>query len=468
MLRLAEMSSAELDALLNRSQAEIEGAAAACGEIIEAVRREGDAALLQFARQFDGVDLTARGLRVAAPEFDEADGRLSGEMRGALQSSIEHIRRFHEVAVARETRWVETSPGAWCGERWTPIDAVCLYVPRGRGSFSSVACMLGVPAKLAGVPRIILCTPPGAEGRVDDATLIAARMIGIDEVYRVGGAQAVAAVAFGTDTIPTCDKIVGPGNVYVSCARRMLSLKLDPGPPAGPSESLILCDATADPGNAAWNLLIEAEHGENSCAVLVTHAEALVEPVCRAVGEARLKLTEQRRRYVDEVLARRGGIVLTRSLDESIEFANRFAAEHVAVMVAEPWAVWPRIRHAGEILFGDAPIISLGNYAMGLNAILPTGGRARVSSGVGVQDFMKRVGVGFVTREGFEALRGVVDVMSRDEGFSAHHEAVGEWRMLNAECRMQNGEWRMANSEIRTPHASEGSCVRPPRGHQNP
>lgn len=434
VLRLAEMSSAELDALLHRSQAEIEGVGAACGEIIEAVRREGDAALLRFTRQFDGADLTTLGVRVAAAEFEEAERRLPREIRGALQSAIEHIRRFHELAVPRETRWVETSPGVWCGERWTPIDAVSLYVPRGRGSFSSVACMLGVPAKLAGVPRIIMCTPPGADGQVDDATLVAARLIGIEEVYRVGGAQAVAAVAFGTATIPACDKIVGPGNVHVSCARRMLSMRLDPGPPAGPSESLILCDATADPGNVAWNLMIEAEHGENSCAVLVTHAEAMVEPVCHAVGEARLELSEQRRRYVDEVLARRGGIVVTRSLDESIEFANRFAAEHVAVMVAEPWAVWPRIRHAGEILFGDAPIISLGNYAMGLNAILPTGGRARVSSGVGVQDFVKRIGVGFVTREGFEALRGVVDVMSRDEGFSAHHEAVREWVMPNAEC----------------------------------
>jgi histidinol dehydrogenase len=324
---------------------------------------------------------------------------------------------------------MEVDTGVWCGERWTPVDAACLYVPRGRGAFSSVACMLAVPAKLAGVKRLIICTPPGPDGEVDAATLYAARRIGVDEIYRVGGAQAVAAVAFGTETIPACDKIVGPGNVWVSAARQLLARRIDPGPPAGPSESLIVSDGTADPDNVAWNLLIEAEHGENSCALMVTHDPAEAVQVASAAGRLLDRLTDQRRAYASEVLSSRGGILVTSSLEESCEFASRFAGEHVALMVSEPWAVLPLIRNAGEILLGEFPVMSLANYAMGINAVLPTGGCAKTASGVSVRDFMKSSSIGFVTRDGFETLRRVVPTLSADEGFSAHHLAVENWNL---------------------------------------
>jgi histidinol dehydrogenase len=323
---------------------------------------------------------------------------------------------------------VEVDSGVWCGERWTPIDSVCLYVPRGRGAFSSVACMLGVPARLAGVERIVICTPPGPGGEVDAATLYVARSLGIEEIYRIGGAQAVAAVAYGTETVPRCDKIVGPGNVWVSAARQLLARTLDPGPPAGPSESLIVSDGTADPENVAWNLMIEAEHGENSCALLVTSDRDEAERVAAAVARLVERLTEERRAYVEEVLARRGGILITDGIESSCRFADRFAAEHVALMIEEPWARLSSVRNAGEIMLGNHAVMSLANYAMGINAILPTGGWARTTSGVAVTDFMKRTSLGFVTEEGFERLGEVVSVMSRDEGFSAHHLAVEEWK----------------------------------------
>jgi histidinol dehydrogenase len=428
ILVLDELTPAAVDELLDRRVWDEPRVVAAAREIVETVRAGGDAAVADCIARFDGVRLTPDRFRVGRDEIEQAASRLDPAMRRAIDKSIDNIRRFHDTQRPTGDRLVEVEPGVWCGERETAIGSACLYVPRGRGSFSSVACMLGVPATIAGVERPIICTPPGPQGEVDSATLYAAQQMGIDEIYRVGGAQAVAAVAFGTETIPRCDKIVGPGNVYMSAARQLLAQTIDPGPPAGPSESLIVGDGSADPDNVAWNLLIEAEHGENSCALLLTHDPGEARAVAAAVEGKLVRLTDSRRAYAEEVLSRRGGILITESLDASCRFADRFAAEHVALMVAEPWDVLPRVRNAGEILLGSFPIMSLANYAMGINAILPTGGWARSTSGVSVLDFLKRTSIGFVTEQGFRRLREVVPVMSRDEGFSAHHLSVESWK----------------------------------------
>ncbi|HNO77728.1 MAG TPA: histidinol dehydrogenase [Phycisphaerae bacterium] len=402
-------------------------AADTCRDVIENVRTRGDEALFDYTRQFDKVDLTSCGLRVGKDEFAAAEENLDADMRAALAHAIRNINRFHTQQMPADEPMMEVEPGVWCGDRWTPLDSVCLYVPRGRGAFSSVMCMLGVPAVVAGVERIVVCTPPGPDGRVDDATLVAANLIGIDCVYRIGGAQAVAAMAYGTATIEPCTKIVGPGNVYVSAARQLLSDRIDPGSPAGPSESIVLCDAGINPDNAAWNLLIEAEHGENSCAVMVTHDGVLARQVAGAVAKKIELMSPQRQAFASQVLEENGGIVVTTSLEESVAFVNAFAPEHLAIMSDRGDEIVKSIRNAGEILIGDYPIISLGNYAMGLNAILPTGGRAMTRSCVSVLDFLKRSSVGKVNREGFGAIGDVVSVMSRDEGFSAHHLAVENW-----------------------------------------
>ncbi len=383
--------------------------------------------MIDCTRRFDGVELTPETLRVSDEELDRAGAGLDDGLRRALDTALANIRRFHETQLPRPLELLEVADGIWCGERTTAIDSACLYVPRGRGAFASVAAMLGVPARVAGVERVIVCTPPGPDGTVDAATLYVTAQLGIRDVFRVGGAQAIAAVAHGTESIPACDKVVGPGNVWVSAARELLRGTIDTGPPAGPSESLILADGAADPRNVAWNLMIEAEHGENSTALLVTDCPRLAEEVARTVGSLVSTLTAERRAFVTEVLAQRGGVLVADTLDDAIDFANRFGSEHLALMVAEPWSLLPRIRHAGEILLGDYPIMSLANYAMGINAILPTGGRARTWSGISVRDFTKRTSIGFVTREGYRALRDVVPALSRDEGFSAHHEAVLDW-----------------------------------------
>ncbi len=428
ILELETADDATIREILERRTVSDPSATEVCREIIETVRLGGDAALVAFTQRFDRADISVDGPRVPAAAIEQAEQRLDPVVREALDDAMRNIARFHQLQLPPPFEFQEMSPGVACGERWTPIDSVCLYVPRGRGSFSSVACMLAVPARLAGVGRITLLTPPAPDGSVDAATLYVARKTGIDEVFRVGGAQGIAAVAFGTESVPRSDKVIGPGNVHVNTARDLLAGILDPGPPAGPSESLLLADRSAPTENIAWNLLIEAEHGENSCALLLTDDPRLAIEVAAAVERLLDRLTPERRAFATEVLNRRGGILVTSGLDASIEFANRFAAEHVALMVADPDAVWPRIRNAGEILIGDYPIFSLANYAMGINAVLPTGGRARTRSGVSIRDFFKTTSVGRVSGEGFEALRKVVVPLSRDEGFSAHHEAVLAWQ----------------------------------------
>jgi len=429
ILYAAACDNPPLPAELLRVAPSAREAEASAREIIDVVRTRGDDALIEFARRFDNADISRLGLRATLEEFSAARDAVSSEVRDALTHAIRNIRALHAAQKPAPLTLVEVEPGVSCGDRFTPIDSVCLYVPRGRGAFSSVMCMLGVPAVIAGVPRIIVCTPPGTDGRVDAATLVAADMLGIREIYRVGGAQAVAAVAFGTQSIPACTKIVGPGNVYVSAARTLLSDVIDPGPPAGPSESAILCDGSADPTNAAWNLLIEAEHGENSCAILVTHDAAYAARVADVVSTLLPRLSVERRAFAVEVLNRNGGIIVTASLAASVALVNAFAPEHLALMCRDPWAVLSEVRNAGEVLLGDFPIISLGNYAAGVNAILPTGGRARTHSCVSVDTFMKRSSVAHVTQCGFASLAPVISTLSRDEGFSAHHLAVENWNV---------------------------------------
>lgn len=428
LLELDSLDEPTLDSLLRRrpwdDPAVIEGARA----IVDDVRSRGDAALVERTARHDGVRLAVEDLTVSDAESDAAADAVAPPLRAAIDRALDNVRRVHERQRPAPFEAVETEPGVWCGERWLPYDSAALYVPRGRGAFSSVAVMVGVPAIVAGVRDLTLLTPPGPDGSVDAATLYVARRLGIGRVVRVGGAQAVAAAAFGTETVPRCDAILGPGNVWVAAARRLLADTIDPGPPAGPSESLVVADRTADPDNAAWNLLIEAEHGENSAAVLVTDDADVARRVVAAVERFMERLTDRRREYASIVLSRRGGVVLASDRDAMLGFANRFAAEHVALMVADPWDAVGKLRHAGEILLGDTPVISVANYVMGVNAILPTGGAARTRSPLSVRDYGKYTSVAWMSRDGFRAVRDAVPPFSRDEGFSAHHEAVLAWR----------------------------------------
>lgn len=425
---LKDLGPAELGRLLDRRPWTEPAVLAAARAIVDDVRERGDDAVFAATHRFDGVDLRATGARVDAGAIAAAEAMVPAPVRAAIDTALAAITKVHRAQLGPAMRLDQPSPGTWCGERVTPIDSVGLYVPRGRGAFASVAMMLGVPATLAEVPRIVLFTPPGPDGSVDPATLLVAQRLGIRDIVRVGGAQAVATAAFGTASLPKVSKFVGPGNVYVAAARALLGEEFDTGPACGPSESLIVADRSADAANVAWNLLIEAEHGENSTAVLVTDDRTLANAVAGKLAEFVPRLLPARRVFAERVLRERGGVLLAASLDAALAFADRFASEHVALMVADPWSALDRIRNAGEILLGDCPLFSLANYVLGINAILPTGGRARTQSGISVHDFQKRTSVAWIRQAGLDAARDAVVALSRDEGFSAHHEAVLAWR----------------------------------------
>ncbi|NLL58235.1 MAG: histidinol dehydrogenase [Firmicutes bacterium] len=423
---LAALTEREYRKLLRRSETDISAHLPLAMEVINRVREEGDKALLDYTMKFDGISLEGKSLRVTEKEIAEAFDNLDNPTRDTLQYAAENIKKFHREQLPPEMWLKEIDGGLLAGEKVTPISDVCLYVPRGKGSFPSVMLMLGIPAVIAGVPRIVVCTPPGAGGEVDALTLAAAHLAGIREIYRVGGMQAIAAVAYGTESIPRCRKVVGPGNAYVNAAKRLLYGVLDVGLPAGPSEAIILADEHADPRIVALDLLIEAEHGPDSSSLLVTHSRELAEAVARLMPEMVTKLPEEKRRFVETVFNNYGGIVLTATLEESIRFINDFAPEHLEILTADPFSVLPQIKNAGEILLGAFTPITLCNFLLGPNAILPTGSFAKTFSGVSVHDFLKRSSFGYVTPEGFDRVREAAVRFAEAEGFWAHAMAVRE------------------------------------------
>jgi histidinol dehydrogenase len=421
---LSELSPQARQTLMRRVRANHSNVEGVVREIIDDVRARGDEALVEQTQRLDNVAVPLDGIRVTEEEFATAESTLDPRLAQALDTAITNIREHHKAQLPQPSWMHEVRPGVIAGERWTPIASVGLYVPRGKGSFPSVMTMLCIPAVIAGVPEIAVCTPPGENATVDAASLVAAKMCGVSTVYKVGGAQAVAALTYGTETVRRVEKIVGPGNQYVSAAKRVLYGEVDPGPPAGPSESIILADGSGDPELVARELLVEAEHGPDSAALLVTHVARLAEAVTKIIPGLLDELPPKRRGFVETVLAGYGGIVHTASLAESIDFVNEWAPEHLRVIVANPFELLPRILHAGEVLLGENTSIPFGNFVVGVNAILPTGGMARSQSCVGVLDFMKRSGFAYVTDEGAAAIAPVAVALAQYEDFPAHASAA--------------------------------------------
>lgn len=425
----ASLSAEGRAALLKRSEADLSGVIEKVKPIIEAVRTEGDAALARFARDLDKSSVSEDQIQVTPAEFDAAFKQVDAKVVEAIQFGIENIRSFHEEQKP-ETMWMkEIRPGAFAGDRFTPIQSVALYVPRGKGSFPSVTMMTSVPAVVAGVPNISIVTPPAPDGSVDAATLVAARLAGVETVYKVGGAQAVAAVAFGTKTIKPALKIVGPGSPWVVAAKRLLSGVLDTGLPAGPSEAVIFADDTVHGGLAALDLLIEAEHGPDSSAYLVTHSRRVVDEALAALPDHWARMTEQRVAFSTAVLTgKTGGIILTSSVEESYAFINSYAPEHLEILSTEPYDHLGRITEASEILLGQHTPCSIGNFGLGPNAVLPTSRWARTYGPLSVTDFVKRSSIGYVTAAGFPLLAGHAHTLALYEGFSSHALAVSPLR----------------------------------------
>ncbi len=422
--RWGELDKETRDRLMSRSGSDIEGFLEQARSIVHEVRDHGDAALIDQAKRFDNADISAEGVAVPQEAIAAAADRLDPGVRTAMDVAFKNIETFHRHQMPDRLNVIEIAPGLFGGEQVTPFESVALYIPRGTAAYPSVLLMLGIPAWVAGVERVCVVSPPSADGSIDAATLYAAQRLGITEVYRMGGAGAVAALAYGTDTVPAVQKVVGPSNIYATAAKRLLADRIDPGPPAGPSESIVLADGHADVDLVAADVLIEAEHGPYSASLLVTPDEALGRAVAEKLPSLAAAFPQKQQDYITRVMSNYGGVVLTGDLDQAIEVCNAYAAEHLQVHTQNPWEILPRLRHAGEIMLGPWTPTSICNYALGVNAILPTGGRAKTASVVTVWDFLKRTSVSYATQEGFESLADHVIRLADFEGFPAHSAAV--------------------------------------------
>ena len=407
---LSQLSTTQYKRLLRRAEVEIDDLIDYVRPIVRDVRDRGDAALIEYMEKFDQIQLTPERLRVSREEIEQAHHELDPNVYEAIKHAISNVHKLHEQQMPSQQTFTQVAPGVMVGEKVTPISSVALCVPGRKGIFPSVMYMLATPAHIAGVPRIVVCTPPGADGTIDSASLVAADLCGVHEIYRIGGPHAIAALAYGTETIQRVHKITGPGNAYVSAAKRLLYGTVDVGLPAGPSESILLADEYANPELVARDLLIEAEHGQ----LLAEKMAALPEPrqtFCHTGFESE-KGT--------------GGIVLTETLRQAVTFTNDYAPEHLEVQVQEPFALLGELKNAGEILIGPYTPFCIGNYSAGTNAVLPTGGFAPTYSCTSVYDFLKRTGLAYVTEEGYGPLSETTRRLAEFEHFPAHANAVTE------------------------------------------
>ncbi|MGE4251548.1 MAG: histidinol dehydrogenase [Parvibaculaceae bacterium] len=429
VVRLAGLSPEERKRCLARTESDLGPYLEKVEPIVAAVAAEGDAALARFTRQFDKAPVTPDRLAATPEDFIRARKSLSSDMIEAISFAAGNIARFHGDQRPEEMWLHEISPGAFAGDRMSPIPSVACYVPRGKGSFPSSVLMTCIPARVAGVEKVVIVTPPGPDGNIDDATLVAAEAAGVSQVFKCGGAQAVAAVAHGTESVPRCAKIVGPGSPWVVAAKRLVADLIDTGTPAGPSESIIFADGTVDGRLCALDLLIEAEHGADSSAWLVTPDAGIVDAALQALPEFFAAMSPERVRFAAAVLkGPQGGIMLCPDADSAVAFVNDYAPEHLQIMSREPMAWLGAFKNAGEILLGEYTPSTLGNFVLGPNHVLPTGGWAKTASPLSVFDFMKRTSIGHVTRGGYERLAPYARTIARYEGFDAHANAVSELR----------------------------------------
>ncbi|AQM67339.1 Histidinol dehydrogenase [Vibrio campbellii] len=412
------LSETQQDSILERP-AITEGAniTAAVSEVIAKVRKEGDAALLELTEKFDRVK--PESIRVSAQEIDEASARLSEKMKSALEQAYENITKFHKAQKPQPIK-VETQPGVLCEQVTRPIQKVGLYIPGGSAPLPSTVLMLGVPAKIAGCRKVVLCSPPP----IADEILYVAKLCGIDEVYNVGGGQAVAAMAYGTETVSKVDKIFGPGNAYVTEAKRQVSNDFRGAAidmPAGPSEVLVIADETADPDFIAADLLSQAEHGPDSQVVLVTPSPVIADQVTDAVQR---QLKELSRADIAEQALASSLIIIAESLTQSVSISNYYGPEHLIVQTKNPRELLPLLDNAGSIFLGDWSPESAGDYASGTNHVLPTYGYTRTYSSLGLADFSKRMTVQELSADGLKNLAPTVVTMAEAEGLDAHKRAV--------------------------------------------
>ena len=413
--------AAQFDALLNAKREEEEDVAAVVRGIVSDVRKRGDDALVELTNKFDRANVTAATLRLTQAEIDAAEAQCSKAMLDALAVAAERIEAYHRRQIPAN-EWFTDAAGVKLGWRWTALDSVGLYVPGGTAAYPSSVLMNAIPARVAGVSRIVMVTPASG-GAINPLVLAAAKRAGVSEIYRVGGAQAVAAIAYGTKTIAAADKIVGPGNAYVAAAKRQVFGKVGIDMIAGPSEVLVIADDTGNAGWIAADLLAQAEHDASAQSILITDSAALAADVERAV-ESQL-LTLPRAEIARTSWNDFGAIILVKTLDQAVDLANAIAAEHLEIMTADAEALSAKVRNAGAIFLGPHTPEAIGDYVGGSNHVLPTARSARFSSGLGVLDFMKRTSILKCGPEALRALGPAAMTLGKAEGLDAHSRSVG-------------------------------------------
>jgi histidinol dehydrogenase len=390
-------------------------------EILQTVKRQGDKAVLHYTAEFDGQNLKAGELRVTATEIDTAYRQVSKELLEAIRLACRQIEAFHRQRVPKS--WVHFGDDeVVLGKRYTAVDRAGLYVPGGRACYPSTVLMNAIPAKVAGVPRRVMVTPPGKDKEINPAVLVAARESDIEEIYRIGGAQAIGALAYGTETIPKVDVITGPGNIYVTLAKKIVYGTVGIDSLAGPSEVLIIADETANPFHVAADLLAQAEHDPMAAAILLTTDAALASKVQMAVE--RQLVDHPRRTLTEKAIAHYGLIVVVDSLEEAASLSNYFAPEHLELEVKDPWAIVPHIRHAGAIFLGYSTPEAVGDYLAGPNHTLPTSGAARYASALSVETFLKHSSIIQYSPKALEKVASAVDILATAEGLPSHADSV--------------------------------------------
>ena len=422
ILDWASLDATSRTALLRRpSQKDAAGLLARTREIVDDVRTRGDEALREYTARLDGVTLDA--FAVTEAEFVAAEAALTTEQRAAIERAIDTVTRFHELQVLAPLR-LETAPGVVCERITVPLDAVGLYVPAGSAPLPSTAVMLAVPARIAGCPVRVVCTPPRPDGAADPAVLVAARLCGVTQVFKLGGAQAIAALAYGTASVPKVAKVFGPGNAWVTAAKQVVAQDADGAAldmPAGPSEVLVVADRTARPEFVAADLLAQAEHSPDAQVVLVTTSRAIAE-ACVAEVDRQLAALPRRSIAAQAIVGSR--VIVVPDLATALEVSNRYAPEHLILQVADARALLPQVRNAGSVFLGAWTPETMGDYCSGTNHVLPTYGHARAYSGLGVPDFVKRITVQELTPAGLAGLGPTARTLARLESLDAHAHAV--------------------------------------------
>lgn len=421
----ADGFAAQLSTLLAWEQEADDAVGKTVKDIIKDVRQRGDAALLEYTCKFDRRSLTeASELVIEAAEIAAALARVSGEQRQALEQAAQRIRDYHQHQKQESWQYQEAN-GTVLGQKITPLDRVGLYAPGGKASYPSSVLMAAIPAKVAGVAEVVLVTPT-PDGIINDIVLAAAAVAGIDRVYTIGGAQAIAALAYGTETVPKVDKIVGPGNIYVATAKREVFGVVDIDMIAGPSEILVIGDDSANPDWVAMDLFSQAEHDEQAQSILLSDSDAFLDAVYQSMEK--LLPTLERVAIARVSLKNRGALIKVNSLDQAFDIANRIAPEHMEIALEHPAQYLPQVRHAGAVFLGHYTSESLGDYCAGPNHVLPTSGTARFSSPLGVYDYVKRSSIIQVSAQGAHELGKIASVLARSESLQAHALAA-EFRM---------------------------------------